>query len=331
MDAVRYFKTRAKAQMRDLSAAGQDPPTLQQVQHQVARSAGFRSWVDMVRADESAQQLAWVMDREPDLTRFGFGVFYRPRRTSQERQNELDAGRADLRAHADLVQQLSGWLHEHVAPRKTINRSFDSYNLKHIAEQDLGKYVTNGEIIAAAILAGYPYLRLPHGSPNASFGMSQHSMWALRPADRPPRRVPEEGSRLRLELRCCLCARQIGASKKYDVLVLDDEWARRFPRMIGRIACIDCAMGNATYWTCDAGVDAWVPGHIHRDSWPSGPDHDAWCHFRGEGTPRAVCRVFPEYAVLQGASEYLSQLLLSARALDPDSRTRIEKALADGI
>jgi hypothetical protein len=44
----------------------------------------------------------------------------------------------------------------------------------------MGHCVTNGELIAAAIIAGYPYQREGGGSPNALFGMSSRSITALQ-------------------------------------------------------------------------------------------------------------------------------------------------------
>jgi hypothetical protein len=44
----------------------------------------------------------------------------------------------------------------------------------------IGQYVANGELIAAALMAGYPMSR-PHG-PNAQFGMSQRDVNRVRAA-----------------------------------------------------------------------------------------------------------------------------------------------------
>lgn len=55
---------------------------------------------------------------------------------------------------------------------------------ENAAERALDVYVSNGELIAAAIIAGYSYSRGSATSPNALFGMSSRSITALR---RPPR------------------------------------------------------------------------------------------------------------------------------------------------
>lgn len=42
-----------------------------------------------------------------------------------------------------------------IAPRKTINRNFTSYWLKHVAEKEMDTYISNGELIQAMEDAGY--------------------------------------------------------------------------------------------------------------------------------------------------------------------------------
>lgn len=38
-----------------------------------------------------------------------------------------------------------------------INMKHSSYRLKHIVEQEIGKYVSNGELIAAMIISGFRF------------------------------------------------------------------------------------------------------------------------------------------------------------------------------
>lgn len=58
----------------------------------------------------------------------------------------------------------------------------DSYQLKHIAERCLTGheivrgYVANGELIAAALFAGFPVKPCGGGSPNAFIGMSRQDL-----------------------------------------------------------------------------------------------------------------------------------------------------------
>lgn len=179
MDAVRYFKNRAKAELRETRATGFVELSLQQVQHQVAVTAGYRSWSDLLNASEPDLQLALIMDREPHLNLNGFGPGSSPG-TLEERRARAAAWRLELRARAEHVEEVGEWLRHNIVPRKTLNDDAHSYGLKHVAERAMGKYVSNGELIAAAIIAGYPYGRPRFGSPNTVFGMSSRSIKAAR-------------------------------------------------------------------------------------------------------------------------------------------------------
>ena len=76
--------------------------------------------------------------------------------------------------------------------RLTINRQYSSYGLKHRAENlsrmqnrytHLGDYVSNGMLIAAAIVRGFDYRPTSFGSPNAYFNISSktiHATWPKR-------------------------------------------------------------------------------------------------------------------------------------------------------
>ncbi len=76
--------------------------------------------------------------------------------------------------------EIVAWLHDNITPIKT--PTFSSYGLKHVLERSLGGwYVTNGEFIAAALIAGYPY---KHDAPNPLFGMSARDIKRLEQAAR---------------------------------------------------------------------------------------------------------------------------------------------------
>ena len=120
----------------------------------------------------SALSLQEVMEKEPLLTGFGFGVFDQGRKSAEQRRHELQSGRDELRRQEDRVVRVRDWLLANVAPIKT--PTVGSYGMKHIVEKAIGEYVTNGELIAAALMAGYPKGRL-HGH-NAEFGMSKRDV-----------------------------------------------------------------------------------------------------------------------------------------------------------
>jgi hypothetical protein len=176
VDTVRYFKDLAKTQLRQRRLDDAEAPGLQKTQHEVAVDAGFRSWDDLLAAPESERELVILMDREPTLNMFGFGLGDFAK-TREEREKNMIEWRSELRA-GGRVEQLRTWIVDNIDSRKTINQWAGSYGLKHLAEEEIG-YVANGEFIAAAILEGYPYRRDGYG-PNATFGMSERSINALR-------------------------------------------------------------------------------------------------------------------------------------------------------
>lgn len=179
MDTVRYFKDHAKAQLRELRAGLDSSRGLQQVQHQVAVDAGYLSWGELLAADQSDRRLAALMVSEPylNLNGFGQGAYTR---SLQERREQFRQWRTDLRSSSESVEMLCRWLVDNVESRKTINEHANSYALKHLAEKDLGIYVANGELIAAALIVGYPCRKGGGTSPNADFGMSSRSITAIR-------------------------------------------------------------------------------------------------------------------------------------------------------
>lgn len=63
--------------------------------------------------------------------------------------------------------------------RQSINFRTTSYELKHIAEDNIKShkgYVSNGDLIASMILEGYQYKEYPENSSNACFNITQNSI-----------------------------------------------------------------------------------------------------------------------------------------------------------
>jgi hypothetical protein len=117
-----------------------------------------------------------ILEREPSLNRTGFGVHHDQRVSAEQRARDLDTGRHELITHADTVRRVHDWLVVNVAAIKSPTTG--SYGMKHVVEAALGEYVSNGELITAALMAGYP-MRYA-GGPNASFGMSRRDVQRLR-------------------------------------------------------------------------------------------------------------------------------------------------------
>ena len=117
-----------------------------------------------------------ILDTHPRLTDYGLGTYWRPNTTAQERKAELDQGRESLRKALPDIVAAHDWLVANIAKTKTPpHNGLGSYTVKHIAERALGRYISNGQLIAAALLAGYP-MRQHHDSPNPTFAMSQRAL-----------------------------------------------------------------------------------------------------------------------------------------------------------
>lgn len=181
MDTLRFFRDLAKADLRRVRRSPDyDGSGLQRAQHEVAQRVGFASWDALRQAPETERDIAAVMELEPWLCVNGFGAGFFGRMSPAERRNQFAQWRSELRAAGDRVGHVRGWLKANIAPRQTVNPAAGSYGVKNTAERHLGVYVANGELIAAAILAGYPYRRETGTSPNAVFGMSSRSLTLLR-------------------------------------------------------------------------------------------------------------------------------------------------------
>jgi hypothetical protein len=113
-----------------------------------------------------------VLEREPRLGDFGFGVCDPRSKTPEERAADLLRNRDLIREPRSLAQFMAarGWLRR-FGKIRALNRRGTSYGLKHCAEDDIG-YVTNGVFIAAAIAEGFTVRRAESGSPNAWFNIS---------------------------------------------------------------------------------------------------------------------------------------------------------------
>jgi len=108
-------------------------------------------------ANEFEDKVAEVKINYPDLTQFGFG------------------GEGEIRM--DAVNLCAEWLLEHdgLDRRKTINKNFSSYALKHAVERDKKQYIANGEFICAALALGYKMMRPRHKTANAYFNIKNFS------------------------------------------------------------------------------------------------------------------------------------------------------------
>lgn len=102
-------------------------------------------------------------------------------------------------------------------------------------------------------------------------------------------------------LTCCKCRSTIRPNSVY---ALDEEWHRRYPDMIGNLACRRCATGH--YWRCRTTEGDLTPGHL-----PTTVDDnhfDAWDHVPAWGSQVTMVMADPASGVVQGAREYIAHL-----------------------
>jgi hypothetical protein len=133
------------------------------------------------------EDIAAVIDRVPQLAYFGVGLYESPITSEKLRQ-----GREQLLESSAICTKVCEWLAS-IKRSKTINRERNSYGLKHMAEQEIGEYVSNGVLIAAAIHSGFAY-RLDGDSPYMMFGMSERSLNEKESATLSRRRRPQKTS-----------------------------------------------------------------------------------------------------------------------------------------
>lgn len=131
-------------------------------------------------------------------------------------------------------------------------------------------------------------------------------------------------------LLCCLCRRPIG--KRADVYALDGEWQRRYPEMVGSLACQRCALFKHT-WKCYGAGGKYVDGHIGIANQPRSEnrhsaDLDSWDHIEEEGAHAAMILLHPRSGLLQGAKERVRATATSKRG-DQELIAKAREALQE--
>jgi hypothetical protein len=126
----------------------------------------------------------------------------------------------------------------------------------------------------------------------------------------------------KFRIACCLCRKPIPLAE--DVYALDAEWQRRFPQMVGALACQKCAL--STSWQCHAVGGGYVEGHIRVPDQPESSDYDSWSHLREHGTHIGMVMHDPQSGLLQGAEEYI-RYTAGRRGADPEVAGRLRAVL----
>jgi hypothetical protein len=127
----------------------------------------------------AAADMVKVLEIEPQLGDFGFGVSFPSGKTPEERIADLERNRASICEPRSLAQFMAArrWLRQFIKT-KALSDKGSSYGLKHVAERDIG-YLTNGVFIAAAIAEGFKVRRI-RDTANAQIAISAKA-WATIP------------------------------------------------------------------------------------------------------------------------------------------------------
>jgi len=125
---------------------------------------------------ERAARQAFASD--PRLTTHGYGTFEAPGVASGVGHARE---RAELLTRLDRVVRVARWLLTELRPTASAGRH-GSYMLKHVYEAATGEYVTNGELILAALATGHPVKPDGPGHPNAGIGVRSRDVTRVRRA-----------------------------------------------------------------------------------------------------------------------------------------------------
>ncbi len=110
----------------------------------------------LIGESNDTEDIAAVIAREPRLTEFGIGI-YTGLRHPQMMNGEPNSSmirNACSKAPTFARRFATGWLRRE--PERP-SRKRDSYKWKHVAEREIGEYVSHGAFIAAAIHCGFAY------------------------------------------------------------------------------------------------------------------------------------------------------------------------------
>jgi hypothetical protein len=164
----------------------------------------------VVRCKFAAERAAIkaVMDKEPHLAAWGFGILREPQKPYQQRLREFEESRSALLSPAGVDEFIRSREYLSYFPRRrTINRGVSSYGLKSSAERfhrDRGatdSYMSNGALISAAVHLGFDIrqhginahfnigARQDHPVPPLGVPGRHRSQARARAAELPPRQV----------------------------------------------------------------------------------------------------------------------------------------------
>lgn len=129
-----------------------------------------QTMTEQMTIEEAKVDMTAVLEREPQLGDFGFGVYDSRNKTPEQLEAKLRKEREEILLPRSLEQFAVAreWLRRFNKTKAVNQRRGTSYGLKHVAAHETG-YVTNGVFIAAAIAEGFAIERV---GPNARLNIS---------------------------------------------------------------------------------------------------------------------------------------------------------------
>lgn len=202
MTDVDFFKNQAKFLHKDFNKGNpnaiarynnvfvnKDNPSLMNFQHIIAKEATFNNWNELISANEQELAVAKVLYSYPTMCNDGLCLFkdITTKNSVNEQKNKLTQGRRGLLTRSDIIVKVSDILKKYIEYTKTIRSDYNSYKIKHFIEQSLYAfgidecYLSNGELIVAAIVAGFNFRPCSQEaySLNAYFNMQKKSLEKL--------------------------------------------------------------------------------------------------------------------------------------------------------
>lgn len=203
---VVFFKSQAKFLQKDFNNhkfeamyrfesvfLNKENPTLMNFQHVIAREAGFNNWNELMSASENELKVAQVLYKNLGLNKSGIRFDFQEMKKMNkiEKRQYQNENRRELINNSDFIMKISDLLTKKIRSTSTIRKIHSSYKIKHIIERSLltfgidETYVSNGELIVAAIIAGFNFSPCnPYEGLNVYFNMQGKSLMSL-PGYRP--------------------------------------------------------------------------------------------------------------------------------------------------
>jgi hypothetical protein len=178
MTNIDFFKSQAKFLKKDFNKndyisvgrydavfSNNPEPTLMNFYHVIAREACFNNWNELVASNNEQLSVAKILYQNQTLN--GNGIRFNWQRLTKlslvEQKKERWNYRREILEKYVFLYSLSAFLRQNITQINTLNRFRSSYKIKHMVERSMEQYgfienyVSNGELIVAATLAGFSW------------------------------------------------------------------------------------------------------------------------------------------------------------------------------